>query len=174
MPAYQGNFAQFAFLASFRFGAAAATSGAITIPAREQLLIQITVATFAVADIPALRFNADAGANYYSRYISAVAGGVVFVNNPVNSTSVVAMGAVAATGARSILTAITNNLGTEKICTVSDDITGTGAVATSPTIMFGGGSWVNTAAQITSVELRSVAGNNFNAGSSIAIYGINP
>jgi hypothetical protein len=53
--------------------------------------------------------------------------------------------------------------------------TNTGSAATAGTLDFGGGEWVNTSAQITSIEMRTQGGSiTMPAGTGFTVYGSNP
>src|SRR5262249_12865590 len=126
----------------------------------------------AAGDSIGLRFNGDSGNNYWSRYISALAGATTLGNNQSTSVPIAKIFTATTTGSRAAWITITNNSGTSKVGTV-DALTGTGAAGTAGMIQFGGFEWVNVAAQITSIELRTTAGLNMGPGSGIAVFGRN-
>lgn len=155
-------------------GSASATSPVLTIEARDMLLVQVRVLGYSGAgDIASLRFNGDTGANYWSRSISIATGGVTLTNAQNASATLARLHPTAVTVQRSSLHAITNNLATSKIGTISAQ-TGSGAAATVPIIEFGGFEWVNTSAQITSIQLLTAGGSvTMPVGTGFAVWGIN-
>jgi hypothetical protein len=155
-------------------GSAAATlqPTPTTFGARDQLLICLRVPSYGSADIASLRFNADAGANYWSRYLSAAAG-VTSLTNSVNVSQTLArLFATTTTLGRVAWIVISNRAATSKVGRVLGQ-TSTNAAGTSGTLEFGGFEWVNTVAQITQVELRTASGNTMGAGTAIAVLGLN-
>lgn len=167
------GFADLEFLGSTRLAGAAVSTGALTIAARDELLVKVIVTGYSGADIASLRFNGDAGANYNSRYIHSVAGGVVLTNNQNVSQTLMRLFAIGVTTARSAWLAINNRLATAKGVQVNP-FSPSGAAGTAPGVEFGGGEWVNTAAQITSIEMRTAGGaNTLSAGSGLMVWGRN-
>lgn len=161
------------FLGATLMAADATTTAVVTIPRRDVLVILVRVVGYSGGgDIAALRFNADAGANYWSRYLTAAAG-VATLTNQVNVSQAFArLFGVAITTGRSAIIHVSNRLGTSKSGAVRGQ-SGTGAAATSATLEFGGFEWVNTAAQISSVTMLTAAGQNLLTGSGFAVFGRN-
>lgn len=164
----------FEFLGSKFLGSAAVTTGALTIPARDFLFLMPRVMGYSGGgDIASLRFNADSGANYWSRYLSSAAGATTFSNNVNVSQALARMFATTTTLQRSALIGIINNAATSKVGNVSAQ-TSTGAAATSGIIETGGFEWINTTAQITSIEMLTSGGAvTMAAGSGFAVWGRN-
>jgi len=160
------------FLGSTVLTGNATTTNTVTIPARDILTIEVRVTGYSAGDIASLRFNGDAGANYWSRYISAVAGGVVLVNNQNVSQALARLFALAVTTQRTGIVNITNLATTSKVGVVNGQ-TSTGAAATAGTIEFGGFEWVNTANQITSIAMLTAGGATMPAGTGFAVWGKN-
>ncbi|GEM_PF-3853222 len=154
-------------------GSAAVTTGVLTIPAYDLLRVSVRVTGYSGSDIASLRFNADAGANYWSRYLSAAAGVATLTNNVNVSQTLARLFAVGITLQRSGVFLITNRAATSKVgCSMGQD--GSGAAGTSAGLSFGGFEWVNTAAQITSIEMRTAGGSiTLSAGSGFAVEGRN-
>ncbi len=152
--------------------AAAVSTGAITIPTFDQLMIVVRVPGMSAGDIPALRFNADTANNYWTRFITSVAGGVTMVNNASATTSMLRLSGVSSAAVRTSTVFVGNYASWQKACQINT-ATSTGAAGTTaPLDVSGAGEWVNAAAQITSVELRTASGTNtLNQGSGIMIYG---
>ncbi len=149
----------------------AVTTGVLTIPAYDILRVSVRVTGYSGSDITSLRFNADAGANYWSRYISSAAGGVTLVNTASVSQALARLFALGTTLQRSAIVLITNNAATSKVGIVSGQ-TSTGAAGTSGVLEFGGFEWVNTSAQITSIEMRTAGGSvTMPAGTGFAVEG---
>jgi hypothetical protein len=161
------------FLDGVNLSVAAANFGTLTIPAFNTLWIEINVSGFSGSDFLSLRFNGDTGTNYVSRYLTAVAGGVVVVDNPFVSATALRITPISGTLAAHTSMKINNTAAVSKVCQISTILT-TGAAGTAPTaVLSGAGEWVNTTAQITSVLGLVGGANNFNAGSSISIWGSN-
>lgn len=153
--------------------AAAANLGTLTVPAMNHLYISLQITGFSGSDSAAIRFNGDTGANYVARFITAVAGGVVFVDAPFASATSLRVSAAAGTTGLTAWLTINNALAVSKQAVILSNLS-TGAAATAATMVLpGSGEWVNTAAQITSVQALVVGANNFNSGSSITIWGSN-
>lgn len=160
------------YLGSTTLGGAAATTGAVTIAARDMLLIVVRVTGYGGGDIIGLRFNGDAGANYWDRHMHAAAGGTTWTNTENASTTLIRLAGNNSTQARTIVVTISNRAATSKSCTIQTQ-TNTTSAATVGRIDIGGGQWFNTASQITSVELRTAGGNTMNAGTSFVVFGKN-
>ncbi|MGH3540897.1 MAG: hypothetical protein ACRDTO_00755 [Mycobacterium sp.] len=159
----------------FKFGSAAVSSGAITVPVYDELMIVARVVSLSAADIPALRFNADTGSNYRSRYIVQNAtSGTTLTNVPTASTSVANLSGVSDAGARAITAVANNKTSLSKLGVVFGAL-GSGSASVQPKIDLAGHfEWVNTTAQMTSVELRSAGGSaTFAIDSSVLILGRN-
>jgi hypothetical protein len=164
----------FDFLGSIVLTGAAVTTGALTIAARDELMILVRVTSYSGGgDIASFRFNADSGANYWSRYLSAAAGVATLTNNVNVSAALARIFAVSSTLSRTALVKINNRLGTSKVGAVAGQ-TGSGAAGTSAGLEFGGFEWVNTAAQITSIEMRTAGGAvTFGIGTGFQVFGRN-
>lgn len=161
------------FLGSTKMGSASASSAVVTIAPRDLLLVQVRITGYGGGGgIASLRFNGDTGTNYWSRHISIAAGGVTLTNAQTVSTTMARLHPAATTLQRSSLHAITNNLGTSKIGTVTAT-TSTGAAATAGILEFGSFEWVNTTAQITSIQLVEPSSVTMGAGSGFAVFGRN-
>lgn len=161
------------YLGGLVLTANAVSTGVLPIKPRDELLILVSVSGYSGADIASFRFNGDAGTNYWSRYINSVAGGVVLTNNQNVSQTLARIFAVGVTTDRSAIVKIINRSADSKIACVCG-ITSTGAAATAGAIEFGGFEWVNTAAQITSIEMRTAGGvNTLTARSGFMVFGRN-
>lgn len=153
--------------------AAAANLGTLAIPAINKLYLNINISGFSGSDSAAIRFNGDTGANYVARFATVAAGGVVVVDAPFASATSLRLSAAAGTQGQSIWMTVNNTLAVSKQALITAPLF-TGAAATAATLVLGGaGEWVNTTAQITSVQVLVVGANNFNAGSSVTIWGSN-
>lgn len=158
------------FLEGATLSANAAAFPTISFPAFGSLDIRLSILGFSATDILTLRFNSDTGNNYWDRNVTAVAGGVVFVDNPTTTTSQVRVGITGTKGVSARLT-VSNNLTVSKL--ISGVVAlGTGAVGTAGTAVVSmAGEWINTTAQITSLSVLCAGANSFLSGSSIAVYG---
>jgi hypothetical protein len=161
------------YLGGAKLIAPAVTTGAVQIPLRDMLYILVRIVGYSGGDIASFRFNGDAGANYWSRYISSVAGGVALVNNQNLSQTLARLFALTTTLSRSAMVSISNRSGTSKVGNVNAQ-TGTGAAGTAGILEFGGFEWVNTTAQITSVEMRTAGGAvTMNTDTGFMVFGKN-
>lgn len=162
-------------LGSIRLSASAVTTGVLTIPAREQLYLLINIAGYSGGDIASLRFNGDTGANYWSRHITSAAAGVTLVNNESVSQTLLRLAGNTSTQGRSVSCSILNLATVSKAVGISHIQTNTGAAGTAGLLNFGGGEWVNTSAQITSIEMRTAGGSiTMPAGTGFTVFGCNP
>jgi len=165
--------------------AAATTLTSGTLAARDELLIAVRVTGQSAVDLPALRFNGDTAANYRSRYITVPAvSGVVVTDVPSTSTSAARLSgvpSVVTTMRRTMNVQINNRLADPKVGLVETGI-GSAAAATQTGIDLSGQfEWVNTAAQITSVQLLTMTSANpgaagtgtFSAGTGFIVFGRN-
>lgn len=160
-------------LGGLELSGSAVTTGVLTIPAYDLLRLSVRVTGYSGSDIASLRFNADAGANYWSRYVSAAAGGVTWTNTASVSQALARLFALGTTLQRSAIVLITNNTTTSKVGAVQGQ-TSSGAAGTTPVIECGGFEWVNTAAQITSIEMRTAGGSiTMPAGTGFSVEGRN-
>ncbi len=163
-------------LAGFWLAASAlATSGAITIPAFDELMIIVRIVPgVSATDIPALRFNADTGNNYRSRYlVNNAVSGVTLTDVPTATTNMARLSGLSATTGRVTKVIINNKLAAGKVGTVAST-NATNSLTVQPGIDLAGGfEWVNTAAQITSVTLLTVSASTMPIDSGMQIYGRN-
>lgn len=161
-------------LGSVKLSGSAVTTGALTIPARDLLLIQVYVAGYSGGgDIASFRFNGDTGSNYWSRYVSYAAGGTTATNNQNVSQTLARIFAQSTTLKRSALVSLTNAAATAKTGVVLGQ-TSTDAAGTAGIAEFGAFEWVNTSAQITSVEMRTAGGSvTMPANTGFIVYGCN-
>jgi hypothetical protein len=161
-------------LGSLRLTASAVTTGVLTIPPREQLMILVNIAGYSGGDIASLRFNGDAGATYWDRHLSAAAGGTTWTNTQTASTTLIRLAANGVTQGRTVQVSIMNLANVSKPITMQT-CTLTGAAGTVGLADVGWGEWVNTSAQITSVEMRTAGGSiTMPAGTGFTVYGSNP
>jgi hypothetical protein len=161
-------------LGALRMTAAAVSSGVLAIPPRSLLVIAYDIAGYSAADIASWRFNADAGSNYQTRYITAAIASTTLTNAATLTTTLMRLAGTSIVAARSGICVITNVAGRIKIMSnhVMDT---TAAVGTEPALnITGGGSWFNTTAQINSIEMRTAGGaNTLTAGTGFAVFGKN-
>lgn len=158
-------------LNAYTFPGGTATSGALTVSARDELMIVVRILSLSVADIPALRFNADTGTHYQSRYVTCADGGVTMTNVATASTTMARLSGLSSDKPRVIQAIMNDHRDWEKAATVTSRVN-TGAVAATPALDVAGGyEWVNSAAQVTSVTLLTVGGANVGGNSQILIFG---
>lgn len=156
------------------YSAASATTGSLatfTIPARDVLTFYIAKVGNGVSSSGvALRFNSDSGTNYWQRTITSAAGGVVLAQ--LLSTSVTSCNVGGSQTFNQITVATVVNDATTTKVGVGLSQRASNAAATAQTIEFPGGfEWVNTTAQITTVELLTTNANNIGAGTKVFIFG---
>lgn len=175
----QENMRGWEFLASTVLGGAAVTTGAITVAARDELLIVFRVVSVSSSDTVGLRFNGDTGNNYWWRGITSVktatsGSAPAFVDTFLASTSRILVYPLAGTTQITGHAIVTNRSATTKVAAINSAI-GSAAAATVPTTMvFGAGEWINTAAQITSVTMLSTGGAaTLATGSGFVVFGRN-
>jgi hypothetical protein len=165
-------------LGSIRLSSSAVTTGVLTIPAREQLFLLCNIAGYSGGgDIASLRFNGDTGTNYWDRHITSVSGATppVFVNVQTASTTLLRLAGNAVTTGRSVSVSIMNLATVSKAVGISHIQTASGSAATVGGLDIGGGEWVNTSAQITSIEMRTAGGSvTMPAGTGFTVFGCNP
>jgi hypothetical protein len=162
------------FLGSLRLSAAAVTTGVLTIAPREKLFVDINIAGYSGGDIASLRFNGDAGANYWSRHITWATAGTTATDVPNAAATLIRLAGNAVTQGRSVTCSISNVATVSKYVGISHLQTGTNSTAVG-VLNIGGGEWFNTTAQITSIELRTAGGSiTMPAGTGFTVYGSNP
>jgi hypothetical protein len=154
--------------------AAAASSAVVTIPAREQLMLLINISGYGGGDIASLRFNGDSGTNYWDRHITSIQGGVALVNTQTISTTLLRLAGNSVSTGRIVSCSIMNIANVSKTVGISHLQTGTAAAGTAGTLDFGGGEWVNTSAQITTIQLITAGGQNLSIGTGFTVFGCNP
>ncbi|MGH3540896.1 MAG: hypothetical protein ACRDTO_00750 [Mycobacterium sp.] len=160
----------------YKFASALTTSGAIAVPAYDELMIIVRVVSLSTSDVPALRFNADAGNNYRCRYVvNNALSGTTLTDGPDPSVSVAELSFMSSTLSRVVLAVVNNKLAASKVGTVVSAI-GSGSAASQQKIDIAGSiEWANTTAQITSVELRTFGGTaTFGIDSGMAVLGKDP
>lgn len=161
------------YLASYVASGDVATSGALAIPARDELMIVIRgVTPSTLGGWPGLRFNGDSAANYRSRFLFANGGSTTLSNQDnLSKTSMPVSDTTGNIGGTLVIWI--SNLASLSKSAVIKGSTRSGSAASSAQMMLAGdGEWVNTAAQITSVELLAGSSTNvLGAGGAIAIFG---
>jgi hypothetical protein len=164
-------------LGSIRLSSSAVTTGVLTIPAREQLFLLINIAGYSGSDIASLRFNGDTGSNYWSRHLTWAASTVTATDNVNISQSLLRLAGNTTTQGRSVSCSIMNLATVSKAVGISHIQTNTGSAGTTGggLLNIGGGEWVNTSAQITSIEMRTAGGSiTMPAGTGFTVFGCNP
>lgn len=157
-------------------GSAAVTTGAIALPARDILIVVPRITGYSGSDIASLRFNADStAANYTSSFVTASSGSpptLARVNNA-GTLGHIPLASTGITLGRIAMCTISNFATTRKVVKIIElDEQSSTAAATID--IAGGGVWLNTAAQITSIEMRTSGGSiTMNAGSGFVVYGAN-
>lgn len=166
------------YLGSTVLAAPAASTSIVTLTSTmNRLWIQVNIAGYAGSDIASLQFGTaagvvDTGANYQSRHLTSVAGGVIWVNTQVVSTNMIRLAGLPVLTGRTVICDVMNIAGISKPINIRNS-TNTGAAATAGTIDVGSGEWVNTTGQIRSIVLIDQNGTNLLAGSGFVVWGAN-
>jgi len=168
------QFDQFAkgmeYLGGAEANAAVATLGPVVFRPRDMLFIMVRVTSLSVAGIPALRFNDDAGANYWDRNLTAAAGGATFAESTVQSGTSLRLGGVAATTGKVGMAVVMNDLAsTKNVIGEMTTITASATVISALQIL--SGEWGNTTEQIEAVSMFSTGGGTLGADSGFGIFG---
>lgn len=158
------------FLGGFGLTASAPQFPTLFFPTFNSLTVYVYVTGYGGSDVVSLRFNGDAGTNYADRTITAVAGGVVLVDTPTASTTLIRLGIPTNQG-RVAQVNIINTLSRRKVVMVNNQIGAADATAPATIHLGGLGLWNNTTAQITQIDCLTAGGLNILTGSSIAVYG---
>src|ERR1044071_3870511 len=143
------------YLGGFKFPGSQASSGRITIVPRDCIWVCFVVTGYGGSDIVSLRFHGDTGDNYQTRYITAAIASTTLTNVATLTTGFLRLAGVSLATRRSGLVQIANIAAANKVCSVNvmDD---TSAVGTEPVAeIAGGGTWFNTTAQITDIEMTT-------------------
>lgn len=145
--------------------------------AMNRLWIQMNITGYSGADIASFQFGTtagvvDTGNNYWSRHLTSVAGGIIWVNTQVISTNMIRIGGIAVTTGRTVICDVMNRLEVSKTINIRNS-TNTNAAATAGTIDVGSGEWINTTGQIISVRMIDQNGTNLTAGSGFVVWGAN-
>lgn len=155
---------------------ATSTTGALTIPARDIIVCYIRITGYSGGDIASLRFNADStAANYTSSHITATSATTPPVLARVNNAGTlghIPIGSTGITVGRVATVTISNIAANRKVITIHESVEQASTAAATIDVC-GYGEWLNTAAQITSIEMLTSGGQNMNSGSGIVIFGAN-
>jgi hypothetical protein len=163
------------FCGSQRISPGAPATGTITFPAFDVLFVLVNIVSYGGADVASLQFGSGAGvdtaANYWSRYITAAAGGVVLADVPNAADTMVQLG-IATTLGRSSEIVITNPVNKTKVCSIHSQI-GTASTAVGTIHLTGAGEWNNNTQQITQMKMLTHGGLNMGSGSGFSVFGRN-
>lgn len=172
-PAVLGGFSGLDYLGSTSCAANCQTTATLTFPARDFLIIYIRIASYQGSDIGSLRFNGDSGTNYWDRHITVATGGTTLTDVPTASTTLIRLAGNAVAQGRTVEVHCMNQLAKSKPCQITVQ-TLTGAAGTVGIMDFGGGEWVNTTAQITSLAMLTAGGSiTMGSGTGFAVFGKN-
>ena len=168
------------FLGSKILTAGSSSTGVLTIPARDELLIIIRIASYGGGptgngDIASLRFNGDSSNNYWSRHLHAdvgVSGTDLWKDEQMPSTNLIRLAETDSRLSRNVIAQV-NNLATKSKTVNIKNQTGSNDATLVAHINIGGGEWVNTTSQITQIEMLTATGGNMGTGSAFAVYGLN-
>lgn len=162
-------------LGSGIFVSAGASIGPITIPAYKFLYIMHIITGYSGADIAMFQFNGDTTITNYGSWFMTKS----HATTPLNAQSASNAGTVAGipvsgttqTVGRVGQFLISNIAANRKVIDIRNANEST--TSTGPSLDEGWGEWLNTSAQITSISMKLVGGNNLNAGSGFIVYGDN-
>lgn len=162
-------------LGSNIFSANGTSIGPITIPACKLLIIEYFISGYTGGDIGAFQFNADTtAANYGSWFMTASNAATPLLAQAAANAGTLAMIPVSGTnqtvGRRGFLR-ISNIAANRKVVDIRN--ANESATSTGPSMDFGWGEWLNTAAQITQITMRLVGANSLLAGTGFVVYGDN-
>lgn len=161
------------FLGSTFTNASATSTSVLSFSAREQLEFKIIIAGYGGSDVAALRFNADSGANYWTRWMDSTTGLTSWATNQKVSQTFFLVAAVSSTVEREVTIDCSNHTSFNKLCT-GVELTDTGSAATAGTADLGWGEYFTVASQINSVQVITSGGQTLNASTSIEVFGKNP
>jgi len=147
---------------------AAASTTNVTIASGYDLLrVEYMVTGYSGGGIASFRFNADATAtNYFSRWASMAAAGVVWSQVTTTATAAIMLGQANSTLQRGGTMRVSNFAATNHLCTFAGGTSTGGA----PLLEHGGGEYISTTT-ISSIQMI-VAGVNLSVGSGFAVYGM--
>jgi hypothetical protein len=142
---------------------------------RDFLWIFVRVASYggspdATGDIASLRFNADSGANYWTRHLYFTAG--TWNDVSLASTALIRLAPTNSRLSRNVFITINNLANRGKTCNIKNQ-TGTADATLVGEVNIAGGEWVNLVDQITSVQLIDQGSNNMGTGSGFIVLGKN-
>ena len=134
------------------------------------LYLFINVTGYGGTDVVSLRFNGDAGANYWDRTITLPAGTTVFADTSTTATTLIRCGKPINKG-RAVFAQIVNFAGKPKVVQVLNQFgSGVGATAAEATLS-SAGEWVNTTDPINQIDVVTAGGLNILAGSTLVLLG---
>lgn len=144
------------------------------IPAtRKRLWIDVIIPSYGgspdpTGDIGSLRFNGDAGANYWSRHLEYFSG----VWNDFQSTgaSLIRMAAENSRLSRNVSVSVNNIANRTKSCSIKNQ-TATNDPLVAGSVNIAGGEWVNLVDQIATVQLVNAGANNMGTGTGFIVRG---
>jgi len=140
---------------------------------RKKLEIHVMVTAYGgspdvTGDIASLRFNGDSGANYWSHHATFLSG--AWTDFPVADASLIRLGPTNSRLSRNVVLTV-NNLATRSKTLTLKNTTGTNNASLVGEINSGGGEWVNTTDQISTVQLVNASSNNIITGSGFFVLG---
>ena len=138
-----------------------ADSISVTVAARKYLCVLISTDTTGGNTTHGIRFNSDTGNNYAIRYsdgATSTSQSEILIQGAINIPTYITL-------------YITNITAKEKFVQIGRNGGATGA-GNAPTIIDRGtGKWANTAAQITTIELRNTSTGDYTSGSELVVLG---
>jgi hypothetical protein len=162
------------FLGATNMASAATSSATVTIAPRDLLVVLFRIPGYGGSDIVSLRFNADSGSNYATRFLSVGAGGTTLSDASNVSQTLMRLAASTTTNGRSGIVIISNIATQPKIARIESSTWYSASVATASQLDLSGfGVWNNTSAQITSMQLVVPGGQTMNANTGFAVFGRN-
>lgn len=138
-----------------------ADSISVTVAARKYLCVLISTDTTGGNTTHGIRFNSDTGNNYAIRYsdgVTSTSQSEILIQGAINIPTYITL-------------YITNITAKEKFVQIGRNGGATGAGNAPTTIDRGTGKWANTAAQITTIELRNTSTGDYTSGSELVVLG---
>jgi hypothetical protein len=171
------------YLGSTVLASNASTTSTVTLSSTmDVLFIIVRVTGYTGTDIASMRFNGDTGQNYWDRHLQVAAGGTTLSDVECGSSTtgcgtatnrvLMRLGPNSVTTARTVFVTCGNRAATSKVCDIRSQV-GTGTAATAGAMTWGGGEWVNTSAQISSIVLVTKGGNSMLTGTGFVVFGRN-
>jgi hypothetical protein len=148
---------------------AASFPNSIRLNPMQNIWLEIAITGYGGTDVASLRFNADSGANYWTRFITAAQGTSTLSNVENAADTLIRLGPVTNKG-RSVIVRIVNHPTKTKVVSILNTI-GTGTTTPALVTLVGAGEWTNATDQINQIDIVTQGGATMLAGSTVALLG---